>query len=430
MEMYRPELFGRKETAETTSTASSTSNSSSSYSSSSESTYTAPMYRTDGDKAIPTAKIKVIGVGGGGGNAINRMIKSGLQGVEFWAMNTDAQALAGSETSNRVRMGEKVTGGLGCGSDPSKGKTAAEESKEEIIKAIDGANMVFITAGMGGGTGTGAAPVVAQVAKDVKALTIAVVSKPFAFEGKKRMNLALQGIETLKEIVDAIIVIPNEKLLNVLEKKATVNEAFHTVDQILMRGVQGISDIITCPGDINVDFADVEAVMKSSGSAIMGIGRASGEGRAIEAAKNAISHSLLETSIVGAQGVIVNITGGPDLTIAEVAEANQIIQGAISEEATYIYGQVIDDRIQGDIQITVIATGFELKNSEEKPFLNDKLTFSSGGIVDPLGGMLNGSGTIPSNSSTMGFNSSNIQNSKIRKEKAVDMLDLPPFFQK
>ena len=427
MEMYRPELFGRKETAETTSAPSS---SSSSYNTSSSETYTAPMYRTDGDKAIPTAKIKVVGVGGGGGNAVNRMIKSGLQGVEFWAMNTDAQVLAVSETSNRVRIGEKVTGGLGCGSDPSKGEKAAEESKDEILKALDGANMVFITAGMGGGTGTGAAPVVAQVAKDVNALTIAVVSKPFGFEGKKRMNIALQGIEKLKEIVDAIIVIPNEKLLNVLEKKATVNEAFHAVDQILMRGVQGISDIITFAGDINVDFADVEAVMKSSGSAIMGIGRASGEGRAVEAAKNAISHSLLETSIVGASGVIVNITGGPDLTIAEVCEANQIIQDAISEDATYIFGQVTDDRIQGDIQITVIATGFELKNSEDRPFMNDKLSFPTGGIVDPLGGMLNSSGPMPSNSSSMGFSSANMQNAKVRKEKAADMLDLPPFFQK
>ena len=415
MEMYRPELFGKKETETTSSSYTSSS-------SVSDSTYASPMYKTDGNKAIPTAKIKVVGVGGGGGNAVNRMIKSGLQGVEFWAMNTDAQVLALSETPNRIRMGEKVTGGLGCGSDPSKGEKAAEESKEEILQALDGANMVFITAGMGGGTGTGAAPVVAQIAKDVNALTIAVVSKPFGFEGKKRMAAAIQGIEKLKEIVDAIIVIPNEKLLNVLEKKATLNEAFHSVDQILMRGVQGISDIITYPGVVNVDFADVEAVMKSSGSAIMGIGRASGEGRAVEAAKNAIYHSLLETSIVGASGVIVNITGGPDLTMVEVAEANQIIQDAISEDATFIYGQVTDDRIQGDIQITVIATGFELKNSDEKSYMGGKIGLPGAGQMDSLSGILNSSAPVNAASSM----SSDL---KSRKD-AIDILDLPPFFQK
>ena len=425
MEMYRPELFGKRETTETTS---STTNSTAS----GGETYSSQMYRTEGNKAIPTAKIKVVGVGGGGGNAVNRMIKSGLQGVEFWAMNTDAQVLTLSETQNRVRLGDKVTGGLGCGSDPSKGEKAAEESKDEILKALEGANMVFITAGMGGGTGTGAAPIVAQVAKDVNALTIAVVSKPFAFEGKKRMNAALQGIEKLKEIVDAIIVIPNEKLLNVLEKKATLNEAFHSVDQILMRGVQGISDIITYPGVVNVDFADVEAVMKSSGSAIMGIGRASGEGRAVEAAKNAIYHSLLETSIVGASGVIVNITGGPDLTMVEVAEANQIIQDAISEDATFIYGQVTDDRIQGDIQITVIATGFELKNTDEKSF-GDKIGFpTSGGIVDPLSGILGGTSNMTSsnNGTPSTMSGASISSDRQAREKAIDILDLPPFFQK
>ena len=352
MEMYRPELFGKKETETTTSSVSSTS----------ESMVKGSMYASE-NKALPSkAKIKVVGVGGGGGNAVNRMIKSGLQGVEFWAMNTDAQVLELSETPNRIQLGEKVTGGLGVGGDPSKGEKAAEESKDEILKALEGANMIFITAGMGGGTGTGASPIVAQIAKDVDALTIAVVSKPFVFEGKKRMNAALQGIEKLKEVVDAIIVIPNEKLLSVLEKKATLPEALHAVDQILMRGVQGISDIITFAGDINVDFADIETVMKSSGSAIMGIGRASGEGRAVEAAKSAIYHSLLETSIVGASGVIVNFTGGPDMTLHEV----------------FITGQVTDDRIQGDIQITVIATGFELKNTNEKSYLSaEKTGFSA-----------------------------------------------------
>jgi len=407
--MYRPELFGKKETETTTS---STTSSSSAYKTS---TY------TSGTNAIPTANIKVIGVGGGGGNAVNRMIKSGLQGVEFWAMNTDVQVLQKSEAQNRVQLGEKVTGGLGCGTDPSRGEKSAEESKEEILKAIEGANMVFITAGMGGGTGTGASPIVAQIAKDAGALTIAVVSKPFDFEGKKRMNVALQGIEKLKEIVDAIIVIPNEKLLSVLEKKATVEEALHAVDQILMRGVQGISDIITFAGMINVDFADVEAIMKNSGSAIMGIGRASGEGRAAEAAKNAIYHSLLETSIVGASGVIVNITAGPDLTMAEVAEANRIIQDAVSEDATFIYGQVTDDRIQGDIQITVIATGFELKTPNDKNFM--------AGSNNPMVDLFSGA-PIPTTSTSSTPSSAPNQSDAKTREIANNILDLPPFFQK
>ena len=426
MEMYRPELFGKKETETVGSTTSSSSSTSSS--ASSVNSYATQMYKSEGNRAIPTANIKVVGVGGGGGNAVNRMIKAGLQGVEFWAMNTDAQVLAISETQNRIQMGEKVTGGLGCGSDPSKSEKAAEESKDDILKALDGANMVFITAGMGGGTGTGAAPVIAQVAKDINALTVAVVSKPFGFEGKRRMNLALQGIEKLKEIVDAIIVIPNEKLLAVYDKKVTVNEAFNTVDQILMRGVQGITDIITYPGMINVDFADIEAVMKTSGSAIMGIGIASGEGRAVEAAKGAIYHSLLETSIVGASGVIVNITGGPDLTMAEVSEANQIIQDAISEDATFIFGTVTDDRIQGDISITVIATGLDNKAGD------DKLGVYSAGKIglpgtDSLAGILN-SGS-PLNNPTVNSPMGNSMSADIKSRKEpMDLLDLPPFFQK
>ena len=422
MEMYRPELFGRKDSTETTNTVS---DSRTSFTSS-LSTYTTDMYSVEGNRAIPTAKIKVVGVGGGGGNAVNRMIKQGLQGVEFWAMNTDEQVLTLSETQNRVQLGKDITNGLGCGADPAKGEKAAEESKEEIIKALEGAHMVFITAGMGGGTGTGASPVIAQVAKEMKALTIAVVSKPFVYEGKKRMASALQGIEKLKDIVDAIIVIPNEKLLQVLDKKASFEEALYTVDKILMLGVQGITDIITYPGEINVDFADVETVMKSSGSAIMGIGRASGEGRAVEAAKQAIHHPLLETSIVGASGVILNITGGPDLTMFEIAEAAQLVQDAISEDATFIQGHVKDDRIQGDIQITVIATGFDLKNTEDKPFTN---TYPANGIVDPLGGILSGN-TTASQAPAQNFGASHLSSDVKAREKAVDMLDLPPFFQK
>lgn len=309
------------------------------------------------------ASIKVVGVGGGGGNAVNRMIKAGLQGVDFWAMNTDAQVLEMSAAPNRVQLGSKLTNGLGAGGDPSKGTKAAEESREDIMLALDGADMVFITAGMGGGTGTGAAPVVAQIAKELGALTVGVVTKPFSFEGRRRMNQALEGLEKLKENVDTLIVIPNDKLIEVVERRTTIREAFYVVDEVLLRGVQGISDIITVPGLINVDFADVKAVMSMSGSALMGIGRGSGEGRAIEAAKLAVNSPLLETSINGASGVILNVTGGPDMTLHEVYEAAEIIHSAILDDAIVTFGAVIDDRIQGEIQITVIATGFELQES-------------------------------------------------------------------
>ena len=424
MEMYRPELFGKKEE-----TTDSSYNTTSSNYGTSDNTYATQMYTTEGDKTIPRAVIKVVGVGGGGGNAVNRMIKSGLHGVEFWAMNTDAQALSISETQNRIRIGEKITGGLGCGSDPSKGEKSAEESKDDILKALEGSNMVFITAGMGGGTGTGAAPVIAQVAKQINALTVAVVTKPFEFEGPKREKVALDGIEKLKDVVDAIIVIPNQKLLDVLDKKKTANEAYQAADQILMKGVQGITDIITYTGLINVDFADVETVMKSSGTAIMGMGSASGEGRAIEAAKQAISHPLLETSIVGASGVIVNITSGPDIGIAEISEANRIIRNAVSDDATYIFGQVQNDKIQGELQITVIATGFEMKNNINTPIGMIK----NAGPVDPLSSILGGSSNIaPANANniTPSIGSQNLSPERQTREKAIDILDLPPFFQK
>lgn len=311
------------------------------------------------------AKIKVVGVGGGGGNAVNRMIKAGLQGVEFWAMNTDAQVLEMSAAEKRIQLGTKLTNGLGAGGDPSRGAKAAEESREDIMLALDGADMVFITAGMGGGTGTGAAPVVAQIAKELGALTVGVVTKPFSFEGRRRMNQGLEGLEKLKENVDSLIVIPNDKLIEVVERRTTVREAFYVVDEVLLRGVQGISDIITVPGLINVDFADVKAVMSMSGSALMGIGRASGEGRALEAAKLAVNSPLLETSIHGASGVILNVTGGPDMTLHEVYEAAEVIHSAILDDAVVTFGAVIDDRIQGELQITVIATGFDLKESKE-----------------------------------------------------------------
>lgn len=312
------------------------------------------------------ARIKVVGVGGGGGNAINRMIKAGLAGVDFWAMNTDAQVLEMSAAKNRIQLGNKLTAGLGAGGDPSVGEKAAEETRENIQQALADSDMVFITAGMGGGTGTGAASVVASIAKDLGALTIGVVTKPFGFEGKRRMNQAMQGLEKLKETVDALIVIPNDKLIEVVERRTTMREAFQVVDEVLLRGVQGISDIITVPGLINVDFADVKAVMQSSGSALMGIGRGSGEGRAMEAAKQAINSPLLETSINGATGIVMNVTGGPDMTLHEVTEAAQIIHDAVLDDAIVTFGSVIDDRIQGEIQITVIATGFEMKNTDTR----------------------------------------------------------------
>jgi len=327
---------------------------------------------------VGPAKIKVIGVGGGGGNAVNRMIKSGLTGVEFWLMNTDLQVLQYSTCDNKLQLGPKLTNGLGAGGEPQIGEKAAEEAQQEITKAIEGADMVFVTAGMGGGTGTGAAPVVAKIAKDLGILTIGVVTKPFSFEGKRRANQAEQGLEKLRESVDALIVIPNDKLLDVVDRRVSLQESFIVVDEVLLRGVQGISDIITIPGLINVDFADVKSVMQASGSALMGIGRGTGEGRAIEAAKIAVNSQLLETSINGASGVIVNITGGPDMTLHEVTDATNIINDAVLDDARVIIGAVVDDNIQGEIQITVIATGFELKATrplyekaaEDKPSIN------------------------------------------------------------
>ena len=305
------------------------------------------------------AKIKVIGVGGGGTNAVNRMIEAGLAGVDFWAMNTDNQVLRTSAAERTLQLGENLTKGLGAGGNPEIGRASGEESKNDIKKALEGADMVFVTAGMGGGTGTGAAPVIAEIAKEMGILTVAVVTKPFRFEGPRRARLAEEGIENLKAHVDTVIVIPNDRLLNVVEKKATLMEAFKEADDVLRQGVQGISDIITIPGLINVDFADVKAVMSNAGSALMGIGIAEGEQRAIEAAQAAISSPLLETDIAGARAVLVNVTAGPDLTLAEVYEAADLIRaGTDAEDANIIFGTVLDPRLQGAIRITVLATGF------------------------------------------------------------------------
>jgi cell division protein FtsZ len=331
------------------------------------------------------ANIKVVGVGGGGGNAVNRMIAAGLSSVDFWALNTDAQVLKMSAAKSRIQLGTQLTNGLGAGGDPSKGEKAAEESKDDVMKALDGADMVFITAGMGGGTGTGAAPVIAQIAKQLGALTVGVVTKPFSFEGRRRMNQANAGLERLRENVDSLIVIPNDKLIEVVERRTTIREAFYVVDEILLRGVQGICDIITTPGLINVDFADVKSVMSMSGSALMGIGRGSGEGRALEAAKIAVNSPLLETSIHGASGVIFNVTGGPDMTIHEVYEAAEVIHDSVLDDAIVIFGAVVDDRIQGEIQITVIATGFDLQPQGKERSIEDPLSiFSNAAAPSPL----------------------------------------------
>ncbi|MEW6494719.1 MAG: cell division protein FtsZ [Cyanobacteriota bacterium] len=312
------------------------------------------------DNIVPgsVAKIKVIGVGGGGGNAVNRMIESGVSGVEFWSINTDSQALAQNSASKRLQMGQKLTRGLGAGGNPAIGQKAAEESREEIAHAIENSDMVFITAGMGGGTGTGAAPIVAEVAKEMGALTVGIVTRPFTFEGRRRMTQAEEGIAALQSRVDTLIVIPNNKLLSVISEQTPVQEAFRVADDILRQGVQGISDIITIPGLVNVDFADVRAVMADAGSALMGIGVGSGKSRAREAASQAISSPILESSIDGARGVVLNITGGSDLTLHEVNAAAETVYEVVDPNANIIFGAVIDDKMQGEIRITVIATGF------------------------------------------------------------------------
>jgi cell division protein FtsZ len=304
------------------------------------------------------ARIKVIGVGGGGCNAVNRMIASEVSGIEFWSINTDAQALNHADAYNCLQVGQKLTRGLGAGGNPAIGQKAAEESRDEISAALEDADLVFITAGMGGGTGTGAAPIVAEVAKEVGALTVGVVTRPFTFEGRRRTSQADEGIAALQSRVDTLIIIPNDKLLSVISEQTPVQEAFRVADDILRQGVQGISDIITIPGLVNVDFADVRAVMADAGSALMGIGIGSGKSRAREAAMTAISSPLLESSIDGARGVVFNITGGSDLTLHEVNSAAEIIYEAVDPNANIIFGAVIDDRLQGEVRITVIATGF------------------------------------------------------------------------
>ena len=304
------------------------------------------------------ATIKVVGVGGAGNNGVNRMVENGLKSVEFISINTDRQQLNVSKANKKIQIGEKLTRGLGAGANPEVGKCSAEESKTEIAEALKGADLVFVTAGMGGGTGTGAAPIVAEVSKEMGILTVGVVTKPFPFEGKRRMMQAEAGIEELRQNVDTLIIIPNEKLLQVVEKQTSIMDAFKMSDDVLRQGVQGISDLITIPGLVNLDFADVKTIMLDAGVAHIGIGRASGEHRAQEAARQAIHSPLLETSIEGAGGVLLNVTGGKDLCLLEISEAADLVQKSVDPDANIIFGAVIDEKLENEIVITVIATGF------------------------------------------------------------------------
>ncbi|HNR01760.1 MAG TPA: cell division protein FtsZ [Anaerolineaceae bacterium] len=346
------------------------------------------------------ARIKVVGVGGGGCNAVNRMIDQGAQGIEFITVNTDAQALLMSKAPTKIRIGDKTTNGLGAGGNPEIGKKSAEESSEELYQVLKGSDMVFVTAGMGGGTGTGAAPIIAQIASEVGALTIGVVTRPFTFEGSKRLQSAEQGIARLKEHADTLIVIPNDRLLQMVDRKSSLQDSFKMADEVLHQGIQGISEVITIPGLINLDFADVKNVMSEGGAALMAVGRASGEDRAIKAAEMAISNQLLDITIDGARGILFNVTGGPNLTLFEVNQAAAIIKETAHPEVNLIFGAVIDPDMGDDVRITVIATGFDRANgvptvrkpvarSEEE---NRKALFqlsADSGRTTPVNGQLN-----------------------------------------
>lgn len=331
------------------------------------------------------AVIKVVGVGGGGTNAVNRMIEEGIRGVEFVAVNTDAQALAISDADIKVHIGTDITKGLGAGANPEVGKEAAEDSRDEIKAALAGSDMVFITAGEGGGTGTGAAPVVADIAKnDVGALTVGVVTKPFTFEGRKRFKSATDGIAALSENVDTLIVIPNDRLLEIVDKKTSMLDAFRIADDTLRQGIQGVTDLITIPGLINLDFADIRTVMKDAGTAMMGIGLSSGENRALDAAQQATNSALLEASIAGASRVLFSISGGPDLTLTEVDEAARTVEACADENANIIYGQIIDESMGDSVRITVIATGFKVNAPQQSAMdFNRKDLFASTAAPEP-----------------------------------------------
>ena len=369
-----------------------------------------------------TATIKVVGVGGGGGNVINRMIEAGLRGVEFITVNTDRQALGLSKANKKIQIGEKLTRGLGAGANPEIGKCSAEESKAEIAESLKGADMVFVTAGMGGGTGTGAAPIVAETSREMGILTVAVVTKPFPFEGKRRTSQAEAGIDELKQCVDTLIVIPNEKLLQVVEKQTCLQDAFDMSDNVLKQGVQGISDLITIPGLVNLDFADVKTIMLDAGIAHIGTGRASGENRAQEAARQAIHSPLLETSIEGAGGVLINVTGGRDLGLLEINEAAELVQKSVDPEANIIFGAVIDENLKDEIVITVIATGFN-KSQAYTDFNNMQLDTVVNDVLNQNSIKNNSTSTIPSRNDYLS------SNNDYKNDYKID-LDIPPFLRR
>jgi len=343
----------------------------------------------DDEQPTSGANIKVIGIGGGGGNAINRMIEAGISGVQFLVANTDLQSLKASQSSVKLQIGEKLTRGLGVGGDPEKGRQSALEDTEKIIEVLEGADMVFITAGLGGGTGTGAGPIIASLATELGALTVAVVTKPFRFEGRRRQRQAEQGLNELRECVDTVITIPNERLLNAVPKGTRFHESFRLVDDVLLQAVQGISDIITVPGLINVDFADVRAIMEGMGMALMGTGTATGDNRAMEATQRAISSPLLEeASIEGAKGLLVNVSGGADLTLFEVNEAMSIIHDAADPDANIIFGAVLDERLTNEMKITVIATGFDKAaaiTEPSRPFAVPQQAMAEARVTGPIG---------------------------------------------
>jgi cell division protein FtsZ len=329
------------------------------------------------------AVIKVVGVGGGGTNAVNRMVDAGLGGVEFIAVNTDAQALLMADADVKIHIGSHATRGLGAGADPAVGQAAAQESRDELKEALKGADMIFVTAGEGGGTGTGAAPIVAELGRELEALTVGVVTKPFAFEGRRRADQAEVGIQNLRDRVDTLIVIENDRLLQVVEKKTPVTEAFRIADDILRQGVQGITDLITVPGIVNLDFADVRTIMRDAGSALMGIGVASGENRAAEAARTAVSSPLLEQSVDGATGILLNVTGGAELGLFEVNEAAEVVTGAADQNANVIFGAVIDDSLGDEVRVTVIATGFGAQRRRRRIEATQPAGAMSGGDEQP-----------------------------------------------
>ncbi len=377
----------------------------------------------DDEPPISGARIKVIGVGGGGSNAVNRMIEVGIEGIEFIVANTDLQALKRSRAPIKIQLGSRLTKGLGAGANPEIGRDAALEDTEKIIEALEGADMVFVTTGLGGGTGTGAAPIIASLATELQALTVAVVTKPFSFEGRRRQMQAEQGLRELRECVDTVITIPNERLLHTVDKNMSLNNAFRLADDVLRQAVQGISDLITVPGLINLDFADVKAIMSGMGLALMGAGRASGENRAVEATQQAISSPLLEeATIQGAKGVLINITGGPDLTLFEVNEASSIIREAADEDANIIFGAVIDETMHDEMKLTVIATGFDKVSADIGSTTSATLTTAIPPSVPQTGGNVPAPGRYP----TRPHDDINSRAAAMRAED----LDVPTFIRK